>query len=272
MYCPECGNDSGDAKFCPECGADLGAIRDALRGKTTGKATGQQGGKTTGQQGRRTGAERPPKGDVAPTAAQPARGLSPGIIWGGFGAIAVIVIVVVVMASGGFNGKKSDGSTSSPGAVQAIAADTSGDYRTLVTRANTLYDQGDAQFKKQNFEQGSAYFVAAAKIYAAALAKRSGDPAVGTDYANALFYSGELDRTIKQADSVLSRNPQYQAAYLVKGNALAHKARIADQQGDKAAAKAFYAAAKQVYVKTVSLGAGTDAGKLADEMLAALPK
>jgi hypothetical protein len=268
MYCPECGNDSGDAKFCPECGANLGGVKDALRGA----ATGERSGRTTGQQGRRTGAVRPPKGDVAPAAAQPARGLSPGIIWGGFGAIAVIVIVVVVMASGGFGGKSTSSSSSSPGAVQAIAADTSGDYRTLVTRANTLYDQGDAQFKKQNFEQGSAYFVAAAKIYAAALAKRAGDPAVGTDYANALFYSGKLDRTIKQADSVLSRNPQYQAAYLVKGNALAHKARIADQQGDKVAAKAFYAAAKQVYVKTVSLGAGTDAGKLADEMLAALPK
>ena len=36
MYCPECGNDAGDAKFCPECGADLSRVKDALRGKTTG--------------------------------------------------------------------------------------------------------------------------------------------------------------------------------------------------------------------------------------------
>ena len=42
MYCPECGNDAGDAKFCPECGADLGGVKYALRGKTTG----QQGRKT----------------------------------------------------------------------------------------------------------------------------------------------------------------------------------------------------------------------------------
>jgi len=272
MYCPECGNDSGDAKFCPECGADLGGVKEALRGKTTGRTTGQQGGKTTGQQGRKAGAERPPKGDPAPASAPPARGLSPAIIWGGFGVIAVIVIVVVVMASGGFGSNGSKTSASSPGVAKSIQADTSGDYRTLVTRANALYDQGDAQFKNQQFEQGSAYFVAAAKIYAAALAKRAGDPAVGTDYANALFYSGDLDRTIKQADAVLSRNPQYQAAYLVKGNALAHKGRFADQQGNKTAAKAYYAAAKRVYVRTVALGASTEAGKLADQMLGTLPK
>ena len=33
MYCPECGNDAGDAKFCPECGANLAGVKDALSGK-----------------------------------------------------------------------------------------------------------------------------------------------------------------------------------------------------------------------------------------------
>ena len=55
MYCPECGNDAGDAKFCPECGADLAGLKNTLKGRTTG----QQGGR--GGQGAKGGAGRRPR-------------------------------------------------------------------------------------------------------------------------------------------------------------------------------------------------------------------
>ena len=58
MYCPECGNDAGDAKFCPECGANLGGVKDALSGKPAAKAA--------------------PKGDDAPVAADDAPSGGPG--------------------------------------------------------------------------------------------------------------------------------------------------------------------------------------------------
>jgi hypothetical protein len=268
MYCPECGNDDADAKFCPECGANLSGVKDALRGTTAG----QQSGRTTGQQGRKTAAERPPKTGSAPESAPPARGLSPAVIWGGFGAIAIIVIVVVVMVSGGFGGKTPGGSASSSGAVAAVPADTSGDYRTLVTRANGLYDQGDAQFKSQKFEQGSAYFVAAAKIYAAALAKQAGDPAVSTDYATALFYSGNIDAALAQAKKVVAQNATFQPAWFNLGNFYAHKARIAEQAGSKAKAAATYDLARAAYTRAVALDPKTATGKQADAGLQSLPK
>jgi hypothetical protein len=260
MYCPECGNDAAEAKFCPECGANLSGVKDAVRGKTTG------------QQGRKTGAERPPKGDVAPASTPPARGLSPAVIWGAFGAIAVVVIVVVVMASGGFGNKNSSGPTSSPGAAAAVPADTSGDYGTLVTRANGLYDQGDVQFKNQKFEQGSAYFVAAAKVYAAALAKQAGDPAVGTDYATALFYSGNIDGALAQAKKVVKQNADFQPAWFNIGNFYAHKARIAEQAGGKAEAAATYDLARAAYTRAVALDPKSATGKQADAGLQSLPK
>jgi hypothetical protein len=43
MYCPECGNDAGDAKFCPECGADLAGLKNTLKGRTTGQQGGRGG-------------------------------------------------------------------------------------------------------------------------------------------------------------------------------------------------------------------------------------
>lgn len=261
MYCPECGNDAADAKFCPECGADLGGVKDALRGKTTG------------QKGHKTGAERPPRGDAAPAAAPPARGLSPAVIWGGFGAIAVIVIIVVVMASGGFGGNKNGTvSDSSTGPVQAVQADTSGDYQTLVTRANGLYDRGDGEFKNQNFEQGSVTFKAAATVYAAALKLQAGDPAVGTDYATALFYSGNIESAVAQAKKVVAQNATFQPAWFNLGNFYAHKARIAEQGGSKAKAADIYALARAAYIRAVALDAKSATGKQADAGLQSLPK
>jgi tetratricopeptide (TPR) repeat protein len=255
MYCPECGNDAGDAKFCPECGANLSGVKDVLRGKTTG----EQSGKTTGQQGRKSAADRPPRDGAAAAAASRARGLSPAVIWGGFGAIAVIVIIVVVMISGGFGGSNNNTSTT-------------GDYQTLVKRANDLYDKGDSQFKNQDFQGGSATFKEAAAIYAAALAKQAGDPAVSTDYATSLFYSGNIDAAVAMAKKITTQDPTFQPAWFNLGNFYAHKARIMAQTGSKAKAAPTYALARAAYTKAVALDPTSATGKQADASLQGLPK
>jgi hypothetical protein len=259
MYCPECGNEAGDAKFCPECGADLSGVKSALQSKTTG-------GKTTGQQGRK-GGERPA---ATPPAKPAGRGLSPAVIWGivAVVAAAVIVAVILLMPSGSDSGASSPGDGSSA----PVSADTSGSYDELVQRANGLYDQGDAAFQSQDLEKGSSYFQSAAMVYAAAWSKQQNDPNVGTDLATALFYSGNIDAALQQIDSVIKKFPDFQPAYYNLGNYLTHSARIAEQAGkDKQAAKD-YAAARAAYTKAIALDPKSDIGKQADERLQALPK
>jgi hypothetical protein len=258
MYCPECGNDAGEAKFCPECGANLAGVKDALSGKpapAAAAAAPEDQGAAEDQ-----AADAPSGG--------PSR-LSPAVIWGGFGALAVVVIVIVVMVSGGFGGgsSSSSSSSSSTAPVKAVSADTSGSYSELVSRANGLYDKGDAAFQSQQFEQGGAYFTAAAKVYAAALKKQSGDPGVGTDYAVTLFYSGNIAAALKQIDAVLQANPDWQKGWLNKGIFLSHESRIAKQQGDAKTAAKYQAQAKQALTKAVALDSTSDAGKQADEAL-----
>jgi len=263
MYCPECGNDARDAKFCPECGADLAGVKNALKGKTTG----QQGGRSG------PGAKAGSRQTAAAPAKPAGRGLSPAVIWGGFGAVAVIVIVIVIMVSGGFGGNKpSSGTPSGNASVQPVQGVTTGSYASLVQTANGFYDKGDAAFQAQNFNQGSAYFQAAAMTYAAAWKKQQTDPAVGTDFATSLFYSGNIDAALKQIDLVIKKFPGYQAAYFNLGNYLAHKARIAVQQGDKAAAKTANAAATQAYTKAIAIDPASTVGKQADAGLKQLSK
>ena len=223
MYCPECGNDAAGAKFCPECGANLSGVKDALSGKPGAKSGGAKAA-----QGGGSGAASKDSGGA------PKR-LSPAVIWGGFAALAVIVIIVVVMVSGGFGDEAGDPGTAdaSAGPVQAVDADTSGSYDDLVARANGLYDKGDAAFQNQDFEQGGAYFAAAAKVYSAAWKKQATDPAVGTDYAVALFYSGDIESALKQVDVVLKDNPEFQKGWLNKGVFLSHESRMIEQNGDK---------------------------------------
>jgi hypothetical protein len=263
MYCPECGNDAGDAKFCPECGANLAGVKTALKGKTTG----QQGG--AGGQGAKGGGRQ-----TAAAPAKPAgRGLSPAVIWGIFGAVAVIVIAVVlisgVLGASGSSGPGSGGASASATPVQGV---TTGAYADLVQKANAFYDQGDAAFQASNFNQGTIYFQAAAMTYAAAWKKQQTDPAVGTDFATSLFYSGNIDGALKQIDLVISKFPDYQAAYFNLGNYQAHKARIAEQQGDKAAAKVANTAAAAAYTKAVALDPKSTVGTQAAASLEKLPK
>jgi hypothetical protein len=256
MYCPECGNDAGSAKFCPECGANLAGVKEALGGKPATEAAEQDG--------------------VAASTAAPAEGgprrLSPVVIWGAFGALAVIVIIVVVMVSGGFGSSSSSSSSTgaSTGPVQAVNADTNGSYEQLVARANDLYDTGSKEFKNQNFNQGSAYFAAAAKVYAAAWKKQATDPGVGTDYAFSLFYSGDIPGALTQVDAVLKTSPDYQKAWLNKGIFISHEGQLAKQQGDTKQASKYFDQARRVLTKAIALDPKSDAGKQADSFLASL--
>lgn len=263
MYCPECGHDAGDAKFCPECGVDLARVRSTLTAQALGGA-GEVGDKEAGDAG------RPPA--AAPPAKPAGRGFSPAVIWGAFGVIAVIVIVLVVMLSGGFGGNKSPSSSSAGASPTAVMGVTTGSYHNLVVKGNKFYDQGQQLLDAGNFNQGVAYFEAAAMTYAAAWKKQSTDPNVGTAFASALFNSGNLDAAISQANAILAKHPDFQGAYVTKGNALAHKALIAKSQGDTSTAKADNVLAKQAYTKAVALDPTSQAGKLADQGLQSLPK
>ncbi len=259
MYCPECGHDAGEAKFCPECGADLAGVKSALKGKTTGRQGGR-GGQGAGGGSRQTAAARPP-----------ARGLSPAVIWGGFGAVAVVVIVVVVMLSGGFGGSgaPSGSGAQSAAAVTAVTADTSGSYQDLVTRANGLYDQGAAKMPGGiPNQQGSAYFGAAAKVYEAAWAKQPGDPSVGTDWAISLFYSGDVNGAVKQVNVVLGADPRFQPGLFNKGIFLSHMSRLTQ---NKAQAQKFVDQARATLVAAIAVDPSSTVGKQADAALKGLP-
>ncbi len=153
-----------------------------------------------------------------------------------------------------------------------MTADTSGTYGDLVARANDLYDKGNAEFQNQNYEQGSAYFTAAAKIYAAAWEKQAGDPAVGTDYAVALFYSGDIPAALKQIGIVLDANPDFQKGWLNKGIFVSHEGQLAKQDGDDKQAQKYFDEARRALTKAVALDAKSEAGKQADSFLQSLPQ
>lgn len=307
MYCSECGNDVEDANFCAECGADLKAgappacpscgaeLADGAKFCTEcGAATGKQpnaaaasaapaasGVRRTGTRGR-TGSggarpeerPRPPKGKAQPaqkaSAAGPRR-ISPAVIWGGFAAAAAVIIVVVILVANG-GGSPSSAATTGTQSVRPVAADTSGSYSVLVARANDIYDQGATAFQAKNYTQGSAYFEAAAKVYAAAWKQQSTDPGVGTDYATSLFYSGQIDPALAQIERVLATSPTFQTAWFNKGNYLSEKARQSGAAGNAKDAKATYAQAKAAYDKAIALGATTTTGTQAQQRLDALPQ
>jgi hypothetical protein len=263
MYCPECGNDAGEAKFCPECGADLAGLKNAMKGKTTSQAASGKGG----------GGLRPPKEPAAAAAPvqQRGRGLSPAMIWAGFGVLAVIVIVVVVLASGGFGGKRTPSTASTTSATPVMGV-VSGDYATLVQKANGFYDQGQKQFQSNNMNQAVAYFQAAAMTYAAAWRKQSTDPNVGTDYATALFYSGQVSEAVKQVQTVIKANPSFQQGWYNLGIYYTHQQALATQNNQPAAAKKARALAVAAYTKAIAINPSSTVGKSADQGLQQLPK
>jgi hypothetical protein len=286
--CAECGSEIPDgARFCPECGEATGESQ-ATDAPEVAAAAGSAAGavRRTGTRGRGAGATRQPQRRQQPppgqkNRAQPAgaksaagspRRLSPAVIWGGFGAAAVIVILVVVFVTSGGGGSPAPAATTGTQSVKPVSADTSGSYGELVQRANGLYDQGATAFQSKKYDQGSAYFEAAAKVYAAAWKRQSTDPGVGTDYATALFYSGQIEPALSQVDGVLAQSPEFQTAWFNKGNYLAEKARQASENGDAKVAKAAYADARVAYEKAVALGADTASGQQAQQRLDALPQ
>ena len=140
----------------------------------------------------------------------------------------------------------------------------SGSYGVLVARANGLYDQGSkaAQSNNANAQTlSSEYFAAAATVYAAAWRQQPGDPAVGTDYATSLFYSGDVAKAIKQVSKVLAKDPTYQNALYNKGIYVATQARTDKQSGETAQATRLFAEAKRLFDAAVKIDPSSPSGQ-----------
>ncbi len=262
MYCPDCGYDAGEANFCPECGSDLGALKNARKNvKTTGNQRRSGGDRAAGSGGAAAAQQGPARRAAA-------RGLSTTrMIWilVAIAAVAAFAIVYIV------NNRGSSSSTSTPTTPSGpVTADTSGTYSELVARANGLYDQGAPLIQKNDLNGASPYFAAAAKVYAAAWKKQPGDPAVGTDYATSLFYSGDVEGAVKQVDKVLAKNSTFQNALYNRGNFLGMQARVAQQNGQKAKADKLFALAKASYQAAINVDATSDSGQAAAQALKSL--
>jgi tetratricopeptide (TPR) repeat protein len=193
------------------------------------------------------------------------------MIWGGFGVLAVIVIVVVLVASGGFGGKNPAGTASTASATPVMGV-VSGDYATLVQKANGFYDLGMKQFQSNNMNQAVAYFQAAAMTYAAAWSKQHTDPNVGTDYATALFYSGKVSEATKQVQAVLKANPNFQQGWFNLGIYYTHQQALAKQNNQPAVAKKARVLAVAAFTKAIAINPSSQVGKSADQSLQQLPK
>jgi hypothetical protein len=260
VYCPECGHDAGEAKFCPECGADLNAVRAARAGqrpaKGGGRAAPQAGARQPdGRAGTPAGRDRPPDGR---------RSLLPVLLWAGVGLVAVVVVVTVLLL-----GVKSDtgGSGGAGSAATPVAADTSGSYRELVSRANGLYDQAAAAAQINDMAAAQRYGKAAAAVYAAAWSKQPGDPSVGTDWAHVLFFAGEFQAAVARVDAVLKADPGFQKGWVNKGDFLWN---LAQMTTDQSQAAQYSAQAKAAYQRALRLGPATKPGQYAAAQLKAL--
>jgi hypothetical protein len=254
MYCPECGSEAGDANYCPECGTDLSPVRAAREAKAA-KSAGKGAG--SGSKAAKAGAEHGALGPQSKDAKQgSSRGPSAALIWGVIAVVVVAVVALVVFWPDGSEG----------------TADADASYSELVAKANDLYDQGDVAFNANDIEGGSQLFAQAAELYALAWAKQPGDPNVGTDWATALFYSGDMEGAVEKIAVVLEENPDFQTGWFNKGNYLAHEARITDQMGDAKAAKKLFAEARKAYLKTVALDPESEVGKEADARLEDIPE
>ncbi len=187
----------------------------------------------------------------------------------GFATVAVIVIIGAIALTRTPSG--ASGSVSGAGQTAApVAADTSGSYSVLVQRANGLYDQGSQAFQKEDQSVGAQYFAAAAMVYRAAWKQQATDPNVGTDYATALFYSGDTDGALKQVNVVIAKSPEFQTAHLNKGVYLQTASQTAQQSGQKAKADSLLAQAKAEFEKAVAIDPSSSSGAKAAESLKSL--
>ena len=254
MFCPECGSEAGEAKFCPECGNDLGTVRKAMgKGAAVPTSAAAGKGKSAGGPGRsaqQSAARRPTE----------KRNTNAAYLWGVIAVIAIVVIAVVLVSKGSSD-KASPGTGSAPPALAEVS--TSGSYAELVQRGNDYYDQGQPFIDNGDPIGGAAWFAAAAKVYAAAWAQQPGDPALGTDYATSIFYSGNVEGAVEQIEKVIAKNPEFQNARFNHGNYLSHQARILEQQGKKDQAAKLFARATVEYEAAVRIDPTTSSGQAA---------
>jgi tetratricopeptide (TPR) repeat protein len=148
--------------------------------------------------------------------------------------------------------------------------DLSGTYSDLVTRASGYYEQGAPYVSSGNFTAAAPWFAAAAKVLQAAWDKQPGDPGVGTDLANSLFYAGNIQGAITQIDAVLKGSPNDQAALLDKGNFVNMAGQMDKQAGQTAHANAEIAEAKQLYQQAIKIDPTSANGKAAATQLKSL--
>jgi hypothetical protein len=248
MFCPECGFDAGAAKFCPGCGCDLTTVRTSR----TGAAAVHDDAHPV----------EPPSETAQPVPAR--RSPSTMLIWilAAVVVVAVIVAVFVVHDHG-----------SSPGATPTVSAaasapanpDLGGTFTTLVARGDGYYEKGAAYVTSDsfNFTAAAPWFRAAAKVLQAAWNKQPGDPALGTDLANALFYAGNTQGAISQIDTVLKKSPKDQEALLDKANFVNMAGQMDTQGGKTTQAKTEIAEAKQLYEEAIKIAPASASGKTA---------
>ena len=273
MYCPECGNDAGEARFCPECGVNLEKLRSSLhedegavapKPRPSGRTTGSYGGSRGGRQRRPARPPKPAPAEPRP-AARRAAAAGPSAKWLWLAVLGVAVVIVAVVVASQLHTSASANNSNTP-----IVADTSGTYDVLVARANSLYDQGTQASQKQDTAGAGRYFAAAAAVYAAAWKQQPGDPGVGTDYATSLYYSGDTSGALKQVDVVLGKSPSFQNALLNKGIFLESAVQTAQQSGQSAKAAQLRAQAKAAFKKAVQVDPASTAGQQAAKSLSSL--
>lgn len=238
MFCPNCGHNAGDAKFCPDCGLDLAGLR--ARGQSPQDVPDD-----------RTGHSQP---------AAPRSRTVTLLIVAGIAVAAAAVLVVGIVAS---HSSSPSGSASASASAPANP-DLTGTYSQLVARAEGYYKKGEPYASSGDYTTGAPWFAAAAKVLQVAWQKQPGDPRVGADFANALFFSGDIPSAIKQIDQVLKISPKDQAALLDKAD-FVNMAGQMDKQSTSGPTKADaeIAEAKKLYRQVIALDPSSAAAKTA---------
>jgi tetratricopeptide (TPR) repeat protein len=191
--------------------------------------------------------------------------------------IAVVVVVAVILtqgssepdASGGAAGAggQSELPVPSQGAPKLAQVETNGSYDELVEAGHAYYDSGDALKASGRDDEAVGWFAAAAKVYAAAWKLKPGDPALGTDYATAIFYSATTPERIRaaidQVDTVIASDPDFQMARFNKGIYVSELAQRYAESGRTAEAERLFAQARAEYEAAVAIDSASPTGQAA---------
>ncbi len=255
MFCPDCGFNAGAAKFCPECGANLTTVRNE-----------RSDAAPTSNDAR---SAAPPSDDVRPAAGQPRRSPSAKLIW--IAAVIIVVAVIIAVFVVHDHGSSTGATpTASASASAPAKPDLSGSYAALVARGDGYYETGAPYANSGNFTAAEPWFTAAAKVLQAAWNKQPGDPTVGADLANSLFYAGNIQGAITQIDIVLKKSPKNQEALLDKGNFVNMAGQMDKEADETTQANAEIAQAKQLYQEAIKIAPTSASGKAAATELKAL--